>query len=44
VSAEHRAKILQPEDVADAALMVACLPARAHVHELVIKPTWQEYS
>ena len=43
VSAEHRAKILQPEDVADACLMVACLPPRAHVHELVIKPTWQEY-
>jgi NAD(P)-dependent dehydrogenase (short-subunit alcohol dehydrogenase family) len=43
VSAEHRAKILQPQDVADAALMVACLPPRAHVHELVIKPTWQEY-
>lgn len=43
VSAEHRAKILQAQDVADAALMVACLPPRAHVHELVIKPTWQEY-
>ena len=44
VSAEHRARILQPEDVAAAALMVACLPPRAHVHELVIKPTWQEFS
>jgi NAD(P)-dependent dehydrogenase (short-subunit alcohol dehydrogenase family) len=44
VGAEHRAKILQPQDVADAALMVACLPPRAHVHELVIKPTWQEYA
>jgi NAD(P)-dependent dehydrogenase (short-subunit alcohol dehydrogenase family) len=43
VSAEHRAKILQAQDVADAVLMVACLPPRAHVHELVIKPTWQEY-
>jgi NAD(P)-dependent dehydrogenase (short-subunit alcohol dehydrogenase family) len=43
VSAEHRAKILHAQDVADAALMVACLPDRAHVHELVIKPTWQEY-
>ena len=32
------------QDVADAALMVACLPPRAHVHELVIKPTWQEYA
>jgi NAD(P)-dependent dehydrogenase (short-subunit alcohol dehydrogenase family) len=44
VSDEHRARILQPEDVAAAALMVACLPPRAHVHELVIKPTWQDYS
>jgi NAD(P)-dependent dehydrogenase (short-subunit alcohol dehydrogenase family) len=44
VSAEHRAKILQPEDIAAAALMVACLPARAHVHELVIKPTWQDFA
>lgn len=44
LSAEHRARILTGEDVADAALMVACLPARAHVHEMVIKPTWQDYS
>ena len=44
VGAEHRAKILQPQDVADAVLMVACLPPRAHVHELVIKPTWQDYA
>ena len=44
VSPEHRAKILQPADVAEAVLMVACLPPRAHVHELVIKPTWQEFA
>ncbi len=44
LSAEHRSRILHPEDVAAAALMVACLPPRAHVHELVIKPTWQDYS
>lgn len=44
VSAEHRARILQPEDVAAAALMVALLPPRAHVAELVIKPTTQEYA
>lgn len=43
VTAEHRARILQPEDVAAAALMVALLPTRAHVAELVIKPTTQEY-
>ncbi|MEZ6069679.1 MAG: SDR family oxidoreductase [Pirellulales bacterium] len=44
VSAEHRARILQPDDVADAALMVACLPARAHVPELIIKPTSQDFA
>jgi NAD(P)-dependent dehydrogenase (short-subunit alcohol dehydrogenase family) len=43
VSAEHRARILQPEDVAAAALMVALLPPRAHVAEIVIKPVGQEY-
>lgn len=44
VSAEHRARILQPEDVGAAVLMVACLPPRAHVAELVIKPTTQDYA
>jgi NAD(P)-dependent dehydrogenase (short-subunit alcohol dehydrogenase family) len=39
VTAEHRARILQPEDVADAALMVASLPPRARVPELSIIPT-----
>ena len=43
VTAEHRAKILQPEDVAAAVLFVAALPPRAHVPELVIKPTTQAY-
>lgn len=43
VSAEHRAKILQPEDVAQAALFVATLHPRANVHELVIKPTNAAY-
>jgi len=43
VTEEHRARILQPEDVAVAVLMVACLPSRAHVPELVIKPTSQDY-
>jgi NAD(P)-dependent dehydrogenase (short-subunit alcohol dehydrogenase family) len=41
---EHRARILQPCDVAAAVLMVACLPPRAHVAELVIKPTTQDYA
>lgn len=39
VTAEHRARILQPEDVAAAALMVASLPPRARVPELSIIPT-----
>ncbi len=41
--AEHRVKILRPEDVAAAVLMVACLPPRAHVPELVIKPTAHDF-
>lgn len=44
VTAEHRARILQPEDVAAAALMVATLPPRAHVLELTIKPTTQAFA
>lgn len=44
VSAEHRARILQPEDVAAAVLMIACLPPRAHVPELIVKPTSQSYA
>lgn len=43
VSAEHRARILKPEDVAAAVVMIACLPPRAHIPELVIKPTSQDY-
>jgi NADP-dependent 3-hydroxy acid dehydrogenase YdfG len=44
VTAEHRARILQPEDVGAAVAMIACLPPRAHVAEMVIKPTTQEYA
>jgi len=43
VSAEHRARILQPEDLAGMILAVAELPSRAHVPDLVIKPTTQDY-
>jgi NADP-dependent 3-hydroxy acid dehydrogenase YdfG len=43
VTDEHRARILQPEDVAAAVLMVAKLPQRAHVQEMIIKPTTQDY-
>lgn len=44
VTAEHRARILQPEEVAAAALFVACLPPRACVPELIIKPTSQAFA
>ncbi|MEZ4734681.1 MAG: SDR family oxidoreductase [Caldilineaceae bacterium] len=43
VSEEHKAQILQPEDVAAAVLFVATLPARAHVPELLIKPVTQVF-
>lgn len=43
VSAEHRARILQPDDVASMIVAVAQLPPRAHVPDLVIKPTTQEF-
>lgn len=43
VSAERRAKMLLPEDVADLVVALAKLPPRAHVPELIIKPTFQEY-
>lgn len=44
VSAERRAAMLQPADVAAAAAMVAELPPRAHVMDLTIKPTVQMFS
>jgi NAD(P)-dependent dehydrogenase (short-subunit alcohol dehydrogenase family) len=37
-TAEHRARMLQPEDVAAMAIVVAKLPARAIVPEIVIAP------
>ena len=42
-SPEHRASILQPEDVASVVVNLTQLPNRAHVPELVIKPTRQSY-
>ena len=42
-SDEQRAAMLQPDDVAAAVLMLAKLDPRAHVPELVIKPTGQSY-
>ena len=43
IADEQRARMLKSEDVAAAVLMVARLPNRAHVSELVIKPTYQTY-
>ena len=43
VSDERKAAMLQPEDIAAVVLTIACLPPRAHVPEIVIKPAVQEY-
>lgn len=43
VSDEHRAAILQPEDIASVVAAIALLHPRAHVPELVIKPLKQSY-
>jgi NADP-dependent 3-hydroxy acid dehydrogenase YdfG len=43
VSDEHKAQILQPEDVAAAVLFVAALPPRVHIPELLIKPVTQVF-
>ncbi len=43
LSEDHRAKILKPEDVAEAVRFVATLPPHVTVPELVIKPTAQAY-
>ena len=41
VSDEHKARILQPEDIADVVVYVAGLPPHVVVSELVIKPLGQ---
>jgi NAD(P)-dependent dehydrogenase (short-subunit alcohol dehydrogenase family) len=43
VSAEQRAAMVQPEDVAQAVLFIAQLHPRAHVPEIVLKPLVQDY-
>lgn len=43
VSDEHRQSILQPEDVAAVVVTICRLPPRAHVPEVVVKPTKQEW-
>ncbi len=44
VSAEKRAQMLQPEDVADCVVTIAKLPPRALVPELVITPLYQDFA
>ncbi len=44
VSDAHKASILQPEDVGQLIVAIAQLPPRAHIPEVVIKPTWQQYA
>ncbi len=43
VTDEHKASILQPEDIASLVVTICHLPPRAHVPEIVIKPTKQEW-
>ena len=43
VSQEHKESILQPEDIASVLVAICSLPTRAHVPEIVIKPTKQEW-
>jgi len=43
VPAEDRAKMLQPEDLAETILYVARMPARACVNEILISPTWNRF-
>jgi NADP-dependent 3-hydroxy acid dehydrogenase YdfG len=40
----RRANILQPQDIADAVRLLVKLPPHAHVPELVIKPTIDDFS
>ena len=43
VSDEQKNKMVQPEDVGKLIATIASLPPRAHVPEIIIKPTVQEY-
>ena len=43
VTEEHKATILQPEDFAELVVAIAALPPRAHVSDIIIKPTKQEF-
>lgn len=43
VSDEQKQKMVQPEDVGAMIVAIASLPPRAHVPEIILKPTVQEY-
>jgi len=43
VSQAHRDSILKPEDIAAVVVTICRLPPRAHVPEVVVKPTTQEW-
>ena len=43
VSDEHKARILPMDDLGELMVAIAALPPRAHVPEIVVKPTTQEY-
>ena len=43
VSEQHKASILQPEDIAAVVKTICELPPRANVPEVVVKPTTQEW-
>ena len=40
VSAEERARMVQPEDCADLIRYIACLPKHVCINEVLISPTW----
>ncbi len=40
VSAEERARMVQPEDCGDLIRYIACLPAHVVINEVMIAPTW----
>lgn len=40
-SAEYRTNLAQPEDIAQAVMLLVTLPPRAHIPEIVVKPTSQ---
>jgi NADP-dependent 3-hydroxy acid dehydrogenase YdfG len=40
VSAEERAKMVQPDDCGDLIRYIACLPPHVCINEVLISPTW----